>query len=192
MKTWLAVVLCTLLTACAPTRYYTESFSELMVAADGSTFAVLGEQYHYLFDMPPLMEKSLQADFRPYLTAHILRDFNVVGSGKTVGYARLQLTDAATAQAKAQARQLGYGITAEGLIYATFFLTGTRYAATPATADAPRHGLDRQYHVRVADDQSSRDAMALFSPVVFLAGTGFVLANPATVLISLPVAGLKP
>lgn len=192
MKTWLAALACALLTACAPTRYYTESFSELLVAADGSTFAVLGEQYHYLFDMPEPMAKSLASDVAPYLTGHILRDFHVGRSGRTSGYARLQLTEAATGQARAQARALGYGTTDEGLIYYTFFLTGQRYAATSASAQAPVRALDRAYHVRVVDSQASQDALALFSPVIFVAGTGFVLANPATLLITLPVAGLKP
>ncbi|WP_278990611.1 hypothetical protein ABFG95_10685 [Achromobacter sp. HNDS-1] len=42
------------------------------------------------------------------------------------------------------------------------------------------------------DSHGSADMACALSPVIFLACTGFVVANPAIVLFALPVAGLEP
>lgn len=90
-------------------------------------FVVLDEQYHYIFEMDAIMASSFRSDFRPRLTAAMIKPFNVGAGGKTAGYVRFQLTPDATLQDKAQARKLGYGETSEGLIYYTTFLIGQRY-----------------------------------------------------------------
>lgn len=193
--------LAVLLSGCASTKTYTEEVSALMVSSDSKTFAVLGPQYHYLFDMPPAMAQSLTSDFRTRLTAVILREFHVGADGLTWGYVRLQLTEDATDQDRAQAHALHFQTTKEGLVYYTHHLKGKRYLArpgTPSPAQVQQTGqgrqttLDQAYRVPVLDSQSSADVMRLLSPVTFLAGTGFVVANPAVVLFALPVAGLKP
>ncbi|MBB1594570.1 hypothetical protein [Achromobacter sp. UMC46] len=183
---------------CASTKPYTESVSALMVSSDSKTFAVLGPKYHYLFEMPPAMAQSLTSDFRTRLTAVVLRDFHVGAGGHAWGYVRLQLTDDATDRDRQQAYAMHYQTTKEGLVYYTFHLEGKRYVAQLGTPSPAQAGLGRQtvldkpYLITVQDSQGSAEAMKLLSPVTFLAGTGFVVANPAVVLFALPVAGLKP
>ncbi len=184
--------LVTALSACAPTRHYTETFSTLGMSSDASMFVVLGEQYHYIFDMDPVMASSFRSDFRPHLTAAMIRPFNVGAGGKTAGYVRLQLTPDATPQDKAQARKLGYGETREGLIYYTTFMVGQRYVPRQDAPPAPAMALGSRYQVEVQDSQGSADAMRLLSPVYVAAGVGMVVATPAVLLVTLPVAGLKP
>ena len=183
---------------CASTKPYTEEVSALMVSSDSKTFAVLGPKYHYLFQMPPSMAQSLTSDFRTRLTAVILREFHVGAGGYTWGYVRLQLADNATDRDRQQAYAMHYQTTKEGLVYYTYHLEGKRYVAQPGTPSAAQAGesrqtvLDKPYRVTVMDSQGSAEAMKLLSPVTFLAGTGFVVANPAVVLFALPMAGLKP
>ncbi|MNX79286.1 hypothetical protein D3C86_1109110 [compost metagenome] len=204
LTTLLLSALAAILAGCAPARTYTEEFSSLMVSSDSRTFAVLGPQYHYLFDMPPAMAQSLASDFRSRLTAEIIREFHVGAGGSTWGFVRLQLTGDATDRDRKAAHALGYQTTAEGLVYFTNHLKGKRYLArtgTPAAPPAQQAGqapqvsqtaLDKPYRVTVVDSQGSADAMKVLSPVYMLAGTGLVVANPAVILFALPVAGLKP
>lgn len=207
LNTLLLFALALLAGGCASTKTYTENVSTLMVSSDSKTFAVLGPQYHYLFDMPPAMAQAMTSDFRTRLTAVVLRDFHVGADGYTWGFVRLQLTDTATPRDREQALAMHFSTTKEGLVYYTHHLKGKRYLARPgtptaaqalgakagaATAGATTTALDQSYRVTVQDAQGSADMMKLLSPVVFLAGTGFVVANPGVVLFALPVAGLEP
>ncbi|MEG1769834.1 MAG: hypothetical protein RR311_15285 [Comamonas sp.] len=185
-------VLVILLSACARTRHYTETFSTLGMSSDSSMFVVLGDQYHYIFETDSIMASSLSAGFRRHLTAEMIRPFNVGAGGKTAGYVRLQLAPDATAQDKAQARKLGYGETQDGLIYYTAFMVGSRYVPRQDTAPASAMALSKRYQVEVMDSQSSADAMRLLSPIYMAAGVGLVVASPAVLLVTLPVGGLKP
>lgn len=185
-------VLVTALSACASSRHYTEKFSTLGMSSDSRMFVVLGDQYHYIFETDPIMASSFRADFRRHLTAEMIRPFNVGAGGKTTGYVRLQLTPEATSQDKVQARKLGYGETQDGLIYYTAFMVGKRYVPREETAPASSMALNKHYQVKVTDSQSSADAMRVLSPVYMAAGVGLVVANPAVLLMTLPVAGLKP
>lgn len=180
------------LSACASTRRYTETFSTLGTSSDARMFVVLGERYHYIFDTDPIMAASFGAGFRRHLTAEMIRPFNVAAGGKTSGYVRLQLTPDATAQDKAEARKLGYGETQDGLIYYTAFMVGSRYVPRPDAAAAASMQLHKRYEVQVTDFQSSAEALKLLSPIYMAAGVGLVVANPAILLMTLPVAGLKP
>lgn len=184
--------LAVMLSACASTRHYTESFSTLGMSSDASKFVVLGEQYHYIFETDPVMAASFGADFRRHLSAEMIRPFNVGAGGKTTGYVRLQLTPDATLQDQAQARKLGYGETRDGLIYYTAFMAGKRYVPRQDAAAVSAMPLNRSYQVKVMDSQGSADAMRFLSPIYMAAGVGLVVANPAVLLVSVPVAGLKP
>jgi len=198
LTTLLLSALALLMAGCASTKTYTENVSTLMVSSDGKTFAVLGPQYHYLFDMPPAMAQAMQADFRTRLTAGIPRDFYVGADGFTWGYVRLQLMDNATPRDREQALAMHFQTTKEGMVYYTHHLKGKRYLARPGTPSVAQAGgatqtaLDQSYRITVQDSQGSADMARALSPVMFLAGTGFVVANPAIVLFALPVAGLEP
>lgn len=179
------------LSACASTRRYTETFSTLGMSSDARMFVVLGERYHYIFPTDPVMAASFGAGFRRHLTAEMIRPFNVGAGGKTSGYVRLQLTPDATAQDQAEARKLGYGKTQDGLIYYTAFMVGSRYVPRQEAVAASME-LHRRYEVQVTDSQSNAEALKLLSPIYMAAGVGLVVANPAVLLMTLPVAGLKP
>lgn len=66
------------------------------------------------------------------------------------------------------------------------------YIPREDTAAASSMALSTRYEVKVIDSQSSADAMRLLSPIYMAAGVGMVVANPAVLLVTLPVAGLKP
>lgn len=198
LTTLLLSALALLAAGCASTKAYTEDVSTLMVSSDSKTFAVLGPRYHYLFDMPSAMSQAIASGFRTRLTAVVLRDFHVGADGFTWGFVRLQLTGDASPRDRQEALAMHFQTTKEGLVYYTHHLKGKRYLARPGTPSAAQAAgaistsLDQSYRVTVQDSQGSADMMKLLSPVTFLAGTGFVMANPAVVLFALPVAGLEP
>lgn len=180
-----------MLASCATTRYYDETFSSVMVASDHSKVVVLGQQYHYVFDMPQILDQSLKAGFRKNLRGAVIREFHVSGGGNTLGYFRLQLSPDATQADISEAHAMGYQTTKDGLIYYTLLVTGKRYAAT-TPADNHQTTLNQTYHVRIADSQLASAQMAALSPVIVLGGGLFAIANPAVLLFALPVTGLKP
>ncbi|MFY0478407.1 hypothetical protein [Achromobacter marplatensis] len=199
LTTLLLSALAFVVAGCASTKVYTEDVSTLMVSSDGKTFAVLGPRYHYLFDMPPAMAQAMASGFRTRLTAVVLRDFHVGADGLAWGLVRLQLTDNASPSDRKEALAMHFNTTKGGLVYYTHHLKGKRYLARPDTptmaqaAGVAPTPLDQSYRITVQDSQgSAADMMKLLSPVTFLAGTGFVIANPGVVLFALPVAGLKP
>jgi hypothetical protein len=187
----LGVLIACLLSACASTKYYDEQFSSLMVASDRSKVVVLGQQYHYVFDMPSMLDKSLSAGFRKQLSGAVISGFTIGKGGKTLGYFRLQLSKAATEADINEARALGYQTAKSGSIYSTLFVSGTRYKATPLGEDAPTL-LNETYHVRIADSQGAGYQMNALSPIIVLGGGAFAIANPAMLLFTLPVIGLRP
>ncbi|NMK46817.1 hypothetical protein [Achromobacter sp. Bel] len=198
LTTLLLSALVLMAAGCASTKVYTEDVSTLMVSSDSKTFAVLGPRYHYLFDMPSAMSQAMASGFRTRLTAVVLRDFHVGADGFTWGFVRLQLTGDASPRDRQEALAMHFQTTKEGLVYYTHHIKGKRYLARPGTPSAAQAAgaisasLDQSYRVTVQDSQGSADMMKLLSPVTFLAGTGFVVANPAVVLFALPVAGLEP
>lgn len=181
-----------ILSACASSQRYTETFSTLGMSSDARMFVVLGDRYHYIFPTDPVMASSFSAGFRRHLTAEMIRPFNVGAGGRTAGYVRLQLTPDATLQHKAQARKLGYGETEDGMVYYTAFMVGSRYVPRKDAAAVGAMELSQRYQVEVTDSQGSADAMRMLSPIYMAAGVGLVVANPAVLLMTLPVAGLKP
>lgn len=181
-----------ILSACASSQRYTETFSTLGMSSDARMFVVLGDRYHYIFPTDPVMSSSFSAGFRRHLTAEMIRPFNVGAGGRTAGYVRLQLTPDATLQHKAQARKLGYGETQDGMVYYTAFMVGSRYVPRKDAAAVGAMELSQRYQVEVTDSQGSADAMRMLSPIYMAAGVGLVVANPAVLLMTLPVAGLKP
>ena len=190
----IGIVTTLMLASCASTKYYDETFTSLMVASDRSKVVVLGKHYHYIFDMPEILDKSMRAGFRKNLSGYVIRDFYVSGGGKTWGHFRLQLNKNATEDDIKEAHALGYATTKDGLIYYTIEVSGKRYAAnTMDSMDGNASAmLNERYHVRIVDSQAQSDQMSAMSPVIVLGGGLFAIANPAVLLMTLPMTGLKP
>ncbi len=176
--------------SCATTTHYTEQFSSVMVSSDHRKFVVLGEKYHYIFDMPRILDQSLSSEFRHHLSCEFIREFSVSERGKTFGYFRLQLTDDATQEEIKEAKGLGYQVTKDGLVYFSETATGKRYRPK-APVEAAQTKLNQPYRVLVADSQAASDALIMLSPIFVTAGGVVVLANPEILLLAVPMAGLK-
>ena len=71
-------------------------------------------------------------------------------------------------------------------------MVGSRYVPRKDAAAVGAMELSQRYQVEVTDSQGSADAMRMLSPIYMAAGVGLVVANPAVLLMTLPVAGLKP
>ena len=66
-------------------------------------------------------------------------------------------------------------------------------SAARSNAAAPAHTTLRQtYRVEVMDSEAAQLTGQLFSPFIIAAGAGAAVAAPATLLIAVPVVGLKP
>lgn len=178
--------------SCAPITYYTEEFSSVMVASDHRKFVVLGRQHHYVFDMPSILDKSLNANLRQHLSCSFLGDFHVGEGGNTFGYFRLQLSSDATKADKKEALAMGYQATEAGLVYFSSIVVGKRYSPNRSNDGAAQTLLNQSYRVSVVDSQQANDQMKTLSPVILISGGGFALTNPATLLIAVPVVDLKP
>lgn len=171
----------------APTKHYTEEFSSIMVASDNSKIVILGKNYHYLFDMPNMLKKSLDSNIRQRVSAAFPDEFRIGVDGRTTGWFRLQLGDDASQTDKEEALKLGYQTAKNGLIYYTCLVTGKRYSIGETTASGSQTPLNRPYSISVADSQEKEDAMKNMTPIFIAGSVAFIAANPGVILLSLPM-----
>lgn len=168
-------------------KVYTEKFSSVLISSDQKDLVVLGMQYHYVFKPSKRFIEAINSDFKRSVIGHVIDDFDVAGQGKTFGYFRLQLVDNASESDVRKALETGFSRDEKtGMIYLTEALDGTRYSAKEFKTPFTETTLNRTYSVQVKDHQSSADTLQMLTPVIYVIGIGFTIANPAVLL--LPVA----
>lgn len=186
----ITVFVAVLMSACAPTQYYTEQFSSIAVS-DDKELVVLGHHYDYVFDMPDSIDNSLQSGFVDSLTCTLDWPIYIKAGGSTLAGVRLDLTDTATEAQIQEALDIGYTRSDEGLIFYTYSLVGQRVRS----ADVSQHRLiplNQTFSFNVSDSQQAYEQMNMMSPVIIGAGTAAAVTTfPASMLMSLPVAGLR-
>jgi hypothetical protein len=91
---------------------YTETVSSVLVSADGKTLAVLGQDFHYLFDAPEIVKAVLQSELRNVVEASF-NSFLVDASQHINGNYKLRI--AKNASPEQQEKALSAGFKANGV-----------------------------------------------------------------------------
>lgn len=126
---------------------YVESVSSILVTEDGRNLVFIGQTYHYIFDVPPMLVKTLNGSFHQAITANISR-FYVNPDGKINGSFVMQVMPEATDADKASALESGYRKRGNQISYSSR-LSGIRYQSAGIAALTTTQQLNKTYSVEV-------------------------------------------
>jgi hypothetical protein len=189
---------CVTLSACVTPKLfndkeYTEKIMSFMITADDKKLVVIGERYHYIFDMPDGLLPVLKADYRKILNSSFY-NFHVHDSAVDGRY-DLTLPQSASAEDKQQAIADGFKVDPFGNIRFEGEIQGTRYSAADFEQKLTAQPFNQNYTVGVTETLSTIDkgVRMLATPVTVAADgvlmLGGVLLIPV-VLVSLHRHGL--
>jgi len=178
-----------LLTACATsysTRTYKESFSSILISEDQKKIVVLGERFHYVFDVPERLPAFLGSPLRPSLSARFSH-LSVEEDGHIQGYLHLFLPfehRKATEEQKLLAGELGMTVI-HSLVYSAeeMHLKGQRFLANQAAVPpGTSTSLNREYIAEIYEQPTKAEIYARLHPSPVQRA-----ADGALVLLAIPL-----
>lgn len=174
---------------------YTETVDSVLVSADGKTLAVLGKDYHYLFDAPPAIKLLLQSDLRDVVDASF-HAFSVDASQRIGGGYTLRLGKSASPEQQDKALAAGFKAQpSSGTLTYNGSLSGTRYAANGIQATATSQKLRKTYTINISAEKSagakaaSTAGKVLLTPITLAAdGVLILVAVPLLLIVAIGAA----
>ncbi|MGU7773944.1 hypothetical protein ACV229_27665 [Burkholderia sp. MR1-5-21] len=166
-------------------KQYLESVSAFMITEDGKQLVVLGEQYHYIFDMPDKLRPVLLSGYRKSLRSSFY-SFYADGSAVTGRY-QTALPRNASAETQQAAAADGFKDDGNGLAL-NGEISGKRYSANgfaqvQKTAALP---FNERYQVSITEPLSAFDkGLRLLATPVTVAADGVLVLGG---VVLLPVA----
>ncbi|MFI3218923.1 MAG: hypothetical protein QX189_07360 [Methylococcales bacterium] len=149
---------------------YAEAVSSVLISEDRKTIVFIGKNYHYIFDAPSILVKTLTANFHKNVSA-LHGGFHVDNEGIVKGGLTLSLNIKAPEQDKLSALEMGY--TKRIVPNVGYFceyevnLTGVRYKSNGIEPTLVSQKLNKTYVFNVIAEQSSGEkaAKASLTPI---------------------------
>jgi len=174
---------------------YIEKVGSVLISADGKTLAIIGKEYHYLFDAPQAIKAALDPDLRDVVNVNF-QTFSVDSAQRITGGYTLNIVKAATAEQKEKAVASGFKPLPAGNLSFTGTLNGTRYAANGIQAESATQKLRQEYTINVSAEKSAgakavtQAGKLLVTPVTLAAdGVLILLAVPLLLIFAIGSAG---
>jgi hypothetical protein len=114
--------------------------SSVLLSQNGETLVIVGDAYHYIFDAPNAIAKTLSSNFRQFVAAEF-GIFDVDLSQKITASYKLSIRPERTEEARKSAMLAGFTENLEGILVFEGALNGTRYSANHVMVSA----LGREY-----------------------------------------------
>ncbi|WP_230950064.1 hypothetical protein [Burkholderia cepacia] len=156
---------------------YEETVDRFLVSEDGKKFVVLGEKYHYIFDMPEHLGAVLASPYRKSINASL---YGFVAEGSKIsGKFRLQLRRADMTDDDRD-RALGDGFTTRGSrdLEMKGALAGSRYLADGFAQGKTWSSFAHSYKIDVTDRiTTAGKALRVPATPVTLAADGVMIAS---------------
>lgn len=172
---------------------YRERISSVLVSQDGKTLVILGSDYHYIFEAPPAIVRTLTRDYQRYVEAGF-GTFSVDESQRITGPYALHIRDDAPDSAKSSAKRAGFSEDALGTLRSDGVLTGTRYSAGNVRPEATARALNKEYYVNVRAPRplnADLPRKLLLTPVAVLADGVIVIGTVALMVVALPIFAIS-
>jgi len=169
---------------------YQETVRSFQVSTDGKKLVVLGEKYHYIFDLSPTLKTTLDSPFRSSLRASF-GFFNVDADNKITGRYHLHLPRTATETEKQQALAAGFKpVKRTGEHFVSEEISGTRYSAKyfKLPENSAQFAKTYSISVRQPEDASGTIGKILMTPVTLVADGALTVGAVALAAIVLPIA----
>ncbi|MBN3788244.1 hypothetical protein [Burkholderia sp. Ac-20353] len=168
-------------------KKYIESVSAFMITEDGKKLVVLGDQYHYIFDLPEQLRPVLMSSYRKSLRSSFY-SFHADGSSVT-GHYRTALPQDASAADRQAAVADGFAETKNGVVL-DGEISGKRYTANgfAPMQNTAAQAFNERYQVFITEPLSAFDkGLRLLATPVTVAADG-VLVLGGIVLV--PIAAI--
>ena len=176
---------------------YTETVDSVLVSADGKTLAVLGQDYHYLFDAPPAIKLLLQPDLRDAVDVSF-HAFSVDANQRIAGGYFLRLGKNASPEQQEKAMAAGFKALPSGELSYNGTLNGTRYAANGIQATAAAQKLRKTYTINISAEKTagakaaSKAGKLLLTPITLAAdGVLILVAVPMLLIVAIGAAASR-
>ncbi|KWC82038.1 hypothetical protein WL57_23055 [Burkholderia cepacia] len=174
---------------------YEETVDRFLVSEDGKKFVVLGEKYHYIFDMPEHLGAVLASPYRKSINASL---YGFVAQGSKIsGKFRLQLRRAdMTDEGWDRALEDGFAKRESSDLEMKGELAGSRYLADGFAQGKTWSSFAHSYKIDVTDriTTAGKAVRVLATPVTLAADgvmmIGAVVLSPVIVVLLAPVAGV--
>ncbi len=145
---------------------YKEKISSILVTEDGKKMLIIGQDYHYIFNVNPQILSTIKADYRTQVTASIDRFF-VANDQTTTGRIHLSLNKDASPEFAQAAAAAGYHCSENLGCKVSPYIRGVRYKAKALPLGVTEK-LKKEYVVDVTY-HGSPGAKVLLTPVTVVA-----------------------
>lgn len=168
---------------------YEETLKAFLITQDGKKLVVLGERYHYIFDLPPALYKVMTSSYRPKLHTEF-RDFVAQGD-KISGRYKLELKRKdAPPNSDVRAQALADGFKDDNRFTESGTISGTRYMPRPLDGATIPQAFNAAYEVHVTEKPTpaGKAVKLALSPITVAADGGLYLAAAAGAVVIAPIA----
>jgi hypothetical protein len=166
---------------------YTEEVTSVLFSEYGGKLVFIGDSYHYVFDAPVELSRTLHSSFRKSLFAKF-KEFRVDKNAHIIGDVTITLDESALQEDKKEAIGLGYD---EGSVSPTLELSleGKRYKSGGVATDRVEYKLNYTYKITVLEERSSlgKAALTVATPISVLAD-GVLIIGGVPLIILLQVS----
>lgn len=155
-------------TGCVTSRLYqdhqyAEKISSVLVSGDAKKIAILGKDFHYIFDAPANLVQLLKSPLQKKVVAQ-LSGFYVNTNHTITGRLDMVIGKKSSEDDKQEAVTMGFKPRPDGELSLQLSLQGTRYSATEFPNYADTHKLNKEYFVSIVARPSSLEK-ALKAPL---------------------------
>jgi len=138
---------------------YAETVSSLLLSRDGKHLVFIGNEYHYVFDVPPQLVQTLLSELHRKVNGHI-SSLHVDKQSSITGQYHLTLPSELSEQERSEAASLGFVADADGQLMQAGPILGKRYIQGTLRDGRQLEPLNKTYTVEITADQSPGDVVA--------------------------------
>jgi len=163
---------------------YKEVVSSVLFTEDMKKIVIIGKDYHYIFDAPEALMRSLRSNLHARMHASFY-PFDVHTDQSITGKLSLLIDEDLSAEEVEEAIGLGFKPRVESGYVLHMELSGIRYDSGGIQATAPSQRLNKTYTITVSVDHTAMGyaGRALLTPVT-VAADGAVIVG-GTVLVTM-------
>lgn len=171
---------------------YPESVSSVLISKDHQKIVFIGKTYHYVFDAPVELIKTLELPF-PDKISGTLPGFYVDKKGVVSGSYLLQVDNNLSESERNDATAAGFKPNAVGQLALTGKMSGMRYRSKESEKDTVAHKLNRKYDTVITYEPSTGEKVteSLLTPIIATSDGMFLLFNIALTPVLIPLANSK-
>jgi len=171
---------------------YTESVSSVLISKDQQKIVFIGKTYHYVFDAPADLMKTLELPF-PSKISGTLSHFYVDRADMVSGLYDLKIDNTISEPERSEAISAGFKVDESGQLILDGKMRGTRFHSNDSEKNTVAHRLNRNYDTVVTYEPSAGEKAteSVLSPIIATSSGLFLLYNFALTPVIVPIANSK-